>query len=348
MVGMSKTADAGPGRRRLTRDDIAAALLALGIRPGDHLALGIDASRIGRLEHGADTVIEGVMQAVTADGTMMLNAYTSGRPLRVLRRRLEDPSAVYTRASVPNTGAVAKRLVGWPGAVRSMHPTNSVVALGSAARLLTAMHDAHAGAYSPYSTLGAIDGRFVAIGIGDRLVGLRHEAQARAGMLSLVPRPIGALYRDESGSLQLFRRPDPGGCVTRLPDLVGEMRTEGLVTDGRIGLAEARLVDVASALRSMTRRLVEQPERYLCADETCLWCRTVERRLKLLGRVERPARFQRSRLLRTAITIENGARLRGRQPGRLARLAARALRRADGFGSRWRGPGGRPQGKAYR
>ena len=116
-------------QRPVSAEGLAGALEAAGVRAGNHLAVGISMGAIGRLVDGPDTIIQGLLLAVSGHGTVMLNAYTDMFPLRRLRRR---PGAipVFDRDTPANTGAVANRLLTWPGAVRSAHPQTSFTALG--------------------------------------------------------------------------------------------------------------------------------------------------------------------------------------------------------------------------
>ncbi|MCZ6675302.1 MAG: AAC(3) family N-acetyltransferase, partial [Verrucomicrobia bacterium] len=171
-------------------------------------------------------------------------------------------------------------------------------------------HDENATAYLPYSRLAELRGKTLSIGIGDKLVGIRHEAQYLAGLLTLVPFKIGVRYRDDNGEIQLFIRRDKGGCVKRLPEFVPELRRQGLVKEGNVGIGASLLIPSQDILRVMVDLLKKNPALNVCGDISCLWCREVERRLALYDTIENPAYFQKSRLLRKLIAIRNGFRLR--------------------------------------
>jgi aminoglycoside 3-N-acetyltransferase len=171
-------------------------------------------------------------------------------------------------------------MLAYPEALRSTHPTNSVVAIGAAAQSITESHPVSSTAYSPYSTLAELGGKFLAIGIGKRLVGLRHEAQYLAGLLTVIPPFLGAPYVDTNGRIRVFVRVDKGGCVRRFPEMVDPMIKSGMIVTGRIGDSdEVLLADIPRVLSHMTDLLTDSPETYLCSHADCLWCREIERRL---------------------------------------------------------------------
>ena len=300
---MSSIADA------LSRDSLADELSTLGIRSGDHLGLGVSFRSLGPVEGGPKTLIDALLDVVGADGTVMVPAFTRMASLRDIRAGKAD-QAVFEHASTPAyTGAVSEVVRARPEAVRSLHPTNSVAAIGRLAQQLTEGHDETRRAYLPYSRLAEAGGRVLCIGIGDRLVGIRHEAQALAGLLDVVPLQRGIMIRDGNGPDRLFERGDVGGCIKVLPDLVPELRRRGWVKDGGLGRATVTLSDAQGVLVTMTEMLREHPERNLCRMTGCVWCRELERRLRLYGRIPQPRWFQRNRLAGEMIGLVNRFRL---------------------------------------
>ena len=73
-----------------------------------------------------------------------------------------DPDS--TRA---NTGIAPDLFWRRSQSIRSRHPTNSVAASGQYANYLTEGHDEHASTYQPYARLSDVNGKYLAIGIGD-------------------------------------------------------------------------------------------------------------------------------------------------------------------------------------
>lgn len=292
-----------------SRSAIVQDLKALGVCPGDHLGLGVSLKSVGRLAQGPDTLIDALLEAVGDAGTLMIPTYTSMESVWKLRLGLRRTTVFAPGTTPAYTGAVAEAMRARPQAVRSRHPTNSVTAIGARADFLTRCHDERASAYSPYSRLAEIGGKMLCIGIGDRMVGMRHEAQSLAGLLDAVPIRRGAFYRTRDGSVRLFIRRDVGGCVETLPDLVKELRRQGLIQDGRVGLAKVTLCEARPALQGMADMLREDPTRNLCKKMSCLWCRELERRWGLYGRVEEPRYFQKSRVAVGLLRVFNRMRL---------------------------------------
>lgn len=293
----------------ISKERIVTDLTGLGVRSGDHVGVGISFKSIGNVSGGPTTFIEALLEVVGGAGTIMVPTYSQFFRLSELKSG-EGQSFVFDHRSTPGyTGVVAETIRKHENATRSRHPTNSVAALGRLAHFLTEGHDERARAYMPYSRLAEADGKVLCVGIGDRLVGIRHEAQHLAGLLGVVPLKRGVKYQGEDGRIDLFIRNDVGGCVRKLPKLVPELRKMGYVTDGSVGNAEATLSDAKAVLRAMTDRLRDDPTLNLCGDIYCIWCREVERRLELRKRIRNARWFQRNALVVEAIGLINRFRL---------------------------------------
>lgn len=292
----------------LKEEDLIKDLKEIGIREGDHVALGISFKSLGAIEGGPKAFLSALMKVLGVSGTIMIPAYTHLFHLDLINRGRVNYVFDY-QATPVTTGVVAETLRTMDGAVRSRHPTNSIVAYGKMADFLTEGHDENSPAYSPYSLLARMGGKILCVGIGDKIVGLRHEAQYLAGLLSVVPFKVGVKYKDRSGEIKVFIREDKGGCVKRLPELVNDLRERGIVKAGKIGKASSVLMPVRESLYIMTKILKEHPERNLCDDISCLWCREIERRLDLFGKIEYPKYFQKSRIFIYGLALFNRIRL---------------------------------------
>ena len=295
--------------RALTKKIIIRDLEKIGVQKGDHLGLGISYKSIGYVKGGPEAFIDALISAVGSEGTIMMNAYTKSFYISEVRfgwtDYVFDPGL--TKAT---TGLVPETFRKHKNSIRSRHPTNSIVAFGRFAKYLTGDHDENAPAYFPYSRLSEINGKFLAVGIGDSLVGLRHQAQYAAGLLEVVPWKSAVNFRDNKGKLKTFVRRDIGGCVKRLPELVAYLRKEGLVTNATIGNAKAIMVLARESLEIMTNLLKNNPEINLCDKALCFWCREIERRMNLYKRIENPSYFQKNIFLVYLLAVINW--LRGR------------------------------------
>jgi aminoglycoside N3'-acetyltransferase len=307
---LSKTGsqDLKMGEVQITKEHIVRDLRALGIKEGGHVGASLSFKSIGHVSGGPEAFVDALIEAVGYDGTLMMNSYT--RFSRLSKVRSDETGHIFDhRTTEGTTGLIPETLRKREGSLRSRHPTNSMTAIGNAAIFLTEGHDESATAYMPYSRLAEINGKILCMGLGDRLIGIRHEAQYLAGLLSVVPFKIGVKYRDDDGNVKLFVRRDKGGCIKRLPELVPALREAGMIKEGKVGMARSLLMPARDVLEAMTNMLKKNPALNLCDDISCLWCREVERRLDLYAEIERPAFFQRSRLIRSALALINRFRL---------------------------------------
>jgi len=294
-------------REELGEEHLVNDLRAIGIRNGDHVAMGISFKAVGSVAGGAQTFVDALLHAVGPDGTVMVNTYTEHFGLSRVRTGRVDYVFDY-RYTPCNTGLIPEIIRQHPNAVRSRHPVTSVAAIGQMAQYLTDGHEA-APAYSPYLRLAEIDGKYLSVGIGKRLVGFRHEAQYQAGLLDVVPKKLGVNYRDDAGDINLFVNTEPPGCVTTLGLLVDHLDDARIVSKGRIGNAESRLIPANEALTLMTDLLKARPTLNLCNKVTCLWCRETERRMALYGDIENPRYFQKYRLVIALLALANWLRM---------------------------------------
>ena len=292
----------------ISQEELRKDFTNLGIKAGDHIALGMSFGSVGMVSGGPESFVEALLDVIGAGGTVMIPTFTYIYPLSLVRRR--KVPAFRKEETVSYTGVIAEHIRNNPRAIRSNHPTNSYAAIGDRADYLLGDHNHQSPAYSPYSRLADINGKILIIGLDYKLVGIRHEAQSRAGLLDCIPPYTGALFSDESGVERVFVRKDPGGCVARLPDMIQNLKKAGIVTEGSVGKAKAVVIPARESLDIMTDLLQRNSERYLCDSARCLWCREIERRLHLCDRLSHKKWFQRNSFLRFPLDAYNYLRLK--------------------------------------
>jgi len=123
---------------RFTKEDIVKGLRDLGIAEGDFVFMHASLSRLGRVEGGAEAVLDALLAAVGKTGTLVMPAFCVKRGMlgQVLSGEVFDPEITPS-----STGAICEAFRKRPEAFRSIHPTHSLVAIGPLAEELLRDHE---------------------------------------------------------------------------------------------------------------------------------------------------------------------------------------------------------------
>lgn len=270
----------------------------IGLCEGDTVAVTLSLKSIGAIEGGADTFIDALLETLGEDGTVMMNAYTHTFPAGEI-----SPNYIFDPATTPPyTGIVPKLLLKRTGAIRSTHPTCSVAAIGKNAKTLTKPHNQNTRPYLPYSLLAEIGGKYLAIGTGNNLVAIRHEAQYHTNL----PRFLrhGVQYKNGDDTTHVFIWDHPP-CEKNLGALYPTLDGMGFMRHGKIGQANAVMMLAKEFIRNEAALLQKQPALNQCNDILCLQCRETERRMNLYKDLTEPRFFQRSHLMRKTLQYRN-------------------------------------------
>jgi aminoglycoside 3-N-acetyltransferase len=224
----------GPGdmvtRARLVRD-----LKALGLERGMDVVAHSSLSRIGHVVGGPDAVIDAILSAIGKEGTLMLPSFNHGR------------AKVFNPLATPTTnGAIPDAAWRRPDAVRSLHPTHPVVAIGPRAEEFCGGH-LEAGIWAADSPLGKLihgGGYILSIGVSQVYSTAYHVAEVS------IPCPCidqfgGTGYVVErDGTVRAVKglawRSSP--CPVPVSKLDEALDERGLQRRGKVGHAESRLV----------------------------------------------------------------------------------------------------------
>lgn len=309
---------------KIDKNQLICDLRHIGLKEGSHVAVTLSLKRVGFVEGGPDAFIDAVLDVIGSQGTLMMNTYTRLFPLSEI-----DPAFVFhPETSAPWTGIVTSTLLKRKNAIRSRHPVCSVVAIGRFANYLTEGHDENAkNEHLPYAKLAKIGGYYLCIGIEDRFVAIRHEAQRRAGLF-VVPKFSGVFYKNEDKTKLYILQNAP--CTVTQPKLVPQLVREGIVKRGRIGMASSTIANANELIEAMASILREDPTLNLCSDIFCLECRELERKLNLYSRINNPRFFQKNPLAIMLIGFRNKLVLKrysyfGLKNSRLTRMPSLSL-----------------------
>ena len=153
-------------RSGLTKSQLVAQIQAMGITLGDSVMVHASFSKIGLVNDGAEGLIDALLEVLGPTGNLLMPS-SSNPKLQIDFYKESNRFDARNDASV--MGIVSECLRKRSGALRSLHPTESVVCIGPDARFFTETHHLQNTAYaseSPWFKLTEKQGKILFIGIG--------------------------------------------------------------------------------------------------------------------------------------------------------------------------------------
>lgn len=239
----------------ITGEDIILGLQKLGLGSGHSVLVHSSLRSLGFVEGGANTVIEALLETVGPAGTVLVPTLTGHSALSPSNPPVFDPQHTPCR-----TGIIPETFRKRPEAFRSLHPTHSVAAIGRQATSLTQEHFysvTPCDELSPYGKLAKMPQSYIL------LLGVDHQ---RSTMFHHIEEVAGVDYHIQPGfaratiiinglethrHIMLHHYGMPRNFNVMEP-LFEEL---GLQRRGKIGQAEARLIEAAGMVQTTLRAL---------------------------------------------------------------------------------------------
>lgn len=235
---------------------IARQLAELGVRRAGVLLVHSSLKSLGTVSGGPETVIEGLLEALGRDGTLLMPAlsYESVKPENPVFSSLDTPCCI---------GALPEFFRKRPGTMRSVHPTHSVCGTGPGARQMLGTHIQDVtpcGPNSPFRKLRDHAGQILFIGCGLRPNTSMHAVE------ELVEPPYlyggWVEYRitlaDGSNASMRVRSHGFKGWQQRYERIECLMEAKGL-SAGKVNSADCFLLEAAAFWQTAHEKLAESP-----------------------------------------------------------------------------------------
>ena len=250
-------------------------LRALGLGPGDWVAVHSSLKAIGWVEGGPAAVIEALVEAVGPGGTVMMPLFN-----------IADGTPIDLAVRPTYLGLLPETFRKYPGVVRSPNPTHSVGIHGARAAEIAESHrhSTFIGRGSPYHQLALNGGWVLHLGTNYNSSSIIHLAEALVGVPYLdVPYPgweSTLTARAADGSpIQAAPKEIPGDSV-KFYLVQEEMDRRGLLRKGKIGNAQSVLARGADMLDVTIEMLRADPGCLLCDDPACRVCPAARKTLE--------------------------------------------------------------------
>jgi aminoglycoside 3-N-acetyltransferase len=252
----------------VSRDQLATGLRALGLQAADQLLVHTALSSFGRVEGGAQAIIDVLLDLIGPRGTLVMPYFLP----------LYEGTFDYAHPPAPYTGALPQQLRAQAGAILSLHPSHPVVALGPAAMHLTANHYqvSSVGRGSPIDRLAKMGGKVLLLGVQQSANTTLHTGEAYAGVAywgqPRRDRPAGRQMLLPTGQQIWAPLPETPGDSAGFPRIDPFLLERGLVRLGLIGRARCRLMPGQPLIEAVVDYLRQDPAGLLCQAPDCAYC----------------------------------------------------------------------------
>lgn len=213
------------------------------------------------VEGGPAGVVESLMRAVGDEGTVLFPTLTGTAAMD-----RDHPPLFDVRATAAWTGAVPEAARRHPRALRSLHPTHSVAALGRRAREYVDGHEyarTPCGPGTPYGRLVERGGTVLLLGVSLEACTLFHGFEEEAEVsYHLQAQPARARVTDAAGrtrEVEVLLHWWNEAAPRRFEAAAPLLRERGALAESRVLGARVLLVDAALAREVLVPRLRADP-----------------------------------------------------------------------------------------
>ncbi len=247
----------------VTKGDIINGLKRMGLGSGHKALVHSSLSSFGVVEGGADTVIDALIETVGPRGTILVPTLTGHSTLSPSNPPQFDP--VLTPCW---TGRVPETFRKRQDAVRSLHPTHSVAAIGADAVSLTRDHFfsvTPCDEMSPYGKLAHCqDSYIVLIGVGHEVSTTFHHIEEVVGVEYHMQKEfVRARIIVDGQKIHRHVMIHRYGAPRNFGVMEPIFEEQGIQTKTKIGDSDVRLVNVNRMVRT-TIQCLRANKKFLC------------------------------------------------------------------------------------
>lgn len=266
-----------------SKEDIVLALRKAGVKEGDLLLIHSSLSAFGRIEGGAETAIDAILEAVGKSGTVLFPAFTSpyicfensvNKNRRYRPYDKNDPSQIWV-------GKISQAFVKRPGVFRSAHITHSFAGAGPLAEECLKGHqenDPPACRRSPLGKLLEFKGKIIYFGSGLGSTTFLHFLEDEIALPYL--KKALCVVKDGNGKKRMELIPNhlPGhrdfyASKTGDDKFFSKAFAKGLeITKTPLGLGWICALEAAQLYELGMKLLRDDPNILLCDNPECLFC----------------------------------------------------------------------------
>lgn len=246
-----------------------------GLDSGDNVLVHSSFRSLGKVEGGPQAVLQALLEVIGKTGNLMFPTFNYSRPL---------PEPYYDPCRTPcRTGIIPETGRAYAGALRSLHPTHSVVVIGPQARALTEKHlEVRAfGIGSPLDLFQRAGAKVLLLGVGQCSNSTLHLAEEYAGIAKYSPcNPLPfvkiRLPGNEERIIEHQLDTSPS-CSRGFEAAAYCLRHEGIVRDARIGDSLAQFMKASDVVAHVGNLLKDEPNVLRCSDPCCIGCNRARR-----------------------------------------------------------------------
>ncbi len=242
----------------ITREELGRSVRNIGVRQGDSLLVHSSMHALGPIEAGADGVIDTLIDVVTPDGLIVVPTHTWD----VVNKR----QPVWHQTLTPShVGVLTNRLRMRKEAIRSIHPTHSVAAIGSRAREFCEAHegdDSPCSPTSPYGRLIENKGKVLLLGVDLTRCTLIHCLEEMAGLgeiWSLTPPEPRFCILANGEMISVLARAHQNYKSANYDRVESALIKEGILNRMNIGRSQMRILDAAALADYLVPRFRNDP-----------------------------------------------------------------------------------------
>lgn len=243
----------------LTGDNLKNCLHDQGVRPGDALMVHSSLKALGPVEGGADAVIDALLALLGPAGLLVVPTHTWDV--------VNDRQPVWHETLTPShVGTLTNLLRNRPSAVRSIHPTHSVAAMGSRAHEFCSGHeddDSPCSPTSPYGKLLDWKGKILLLGVDLTRCTFIHCLEEIAGLgeiWSLAPRAQRYCIRADGEVLPVMARSHKDYKSDNYGRAESELTAAGILSTAECGSVRLILIDTPALANHLVPRMRENPK----------------------------------------------------------------------------------------